>query len=152
MPIYLDLANLIIDKRAIEKKYKGGVEQFRIDYYNKENVRRDEDDEVFTLVRMNWDDFDIDRYIKMGFEWNEETESSNDFVIHQRYHGFIWKTDWINANEEWAWHINTRQLLKNKIEEFESITIDETLAIERSNEDYSPLLSLIIDNINTHKF
>lgn len=36
MPIYLTLASLIIDKDTIEKKYKGGIKQFRNDYFKKQ--------------------------------------------------------------------------------------------------------------------
>ncbi len=32
MPVYLHLANLIVDKAAVARKYAGGIEQFRLDY------------------------------------------------------------------------------------------------------------------------
>jgi hypothetical protein len=32
MPVYIHLANRIIKKTALESKYKGGIEQFRVDY------------------------------------------------------------------------------------------------------------------------
>ena len=45
MPIYIHLANLIIDKKAVSSKYNGGLAQFRLDYkigqgsYNQENKK-----------------------------------------------------------------------------------------------------------------
>jgi hypothetical protein len=32
MPVYLHLANLIVDKAAVAQKYAGGIEQFRLDF------------------------------------------------------------------------------------------------------------------------
>ena len=114
MPIYLTLASLIIDKDAIEKKYKGGVNQFRLDYFSGEAEASQEDDEVFMIARMNCDEYDLDELIKMGFEYNEEVECSNDFVIYQRYHGYLWQVDWIEDNGVYAWHINAKDELKSK--------------------------------------
>jgi hypothetical protein len=32
MPVYLDIFNLIVNKKAVAEKYSGGINQFRIDY------------------------------------------------------------------------------------------------------------------------
>ena len=32
MPIYIHLANMIVDKKIVDKKYHGGCNQFRIDW------------------------------------------------------------------------------------------------------------------------
>ncbi|MBS1781891.1 MAG: hypothetical protein JSS78_02375 [Bacteroidetes bacterium] len=58
MPVCLTLASLIIDKNAIDKKYKGGVHQFRHDYFNQQGEASQEDDEIFLIARMNWDEYD----------------------------------------------------------------------------------------------
>ena len=148
MPIYLTLASLIIDKNAIEKKYKAGVNQFRLDYFSQQGEASQEDDEVFMIARMNCDEYDLDELIKMGFEYNKEVEYSNDFVIYQRYHGYLWKVDWIEDNELYAWHINAKNELKSKANEFGDITMNELEKIYKNGQD--AFIPLTKKNSNTH--
>ena len=148
MPIYLTLASLIIDKDAIEKKYKGGVNQFRLDYFSGEAEASQEDDEVFMIARMNCDEYDLDELIKMGFEYNEEVECSNDFVIYQRYHGYLWQVDWIEDNGVYAWHINAKDELKSKANNFGNVTVHEIEKIHKNGQE--AFIPLTKKNVNTH--
>ena len=80
MPIYLDLANLILDKRIIEKKYTGGIAQFRIDYINERHPMNQEDDELFSISKMNVDEFDINKGIHRN-NLNFGTEYCNYLLL-----------------------------------------------------------------------
>ena len=73
-----------------------------------------EDDELFGVARMNADEFDIEKLIQGGLEYNEDTENSNDFVIITRYDGALWQTDWLDNNGIFAWHSNCIQEQKDR--------------------------------------
>lgn len=47
MPVYLDLFNLIVNKKAVTGKYSGGINQFRIDFVIPNAAINQEDDELF---------------------------------------------------------------------------------------------------------
>jgi hypothetical protein len=70
MPVYLHIFNLIIDKKAIIKKYSGGIEQFRIDYKIPQSEINQEDDELFSLGQMGTDEFDIESLINKGLNYD----------------------------------------------------------------------------------
>ncbi len=148
MPIYLTLASLIIDKDAIEKKYKGGIKQFRDDYFKKQGDASQEDDEVFLIARMNYDEFDLDELVSMGFEYDKIRKFSNDFVIYQRYQGYLWQVDWIEDNSVFGWHSKTNALLSNKAKMFGEITMDDIEKLFESGQE--PFIPLTIENVNTH--
>ena len=59
MPIYIHLANMIVDKKIIDTKYYGGCNQFRIDWDIDAGIYNQEDDELFGVARMNYDEFSI---------------------------------------------------------------------------------------------
>ena len=114
MPIYIHLANMIVDKKIIDTKYYGGCNQFRIDWDIDAGIYNQEDDELFGVARMNADEFDIEKLIQGGLEYNEDTENSNDFVIITRYDGALWQTDWLDNNGIFAWHSNCIQEQKDR--------------------------------------
>jgi hypothetical protein len=53
MPIYLDIYNLIVAKKAVTESYSGGIPQFRIDYNIPLSEINQEDDELFSFLRFN---------------------------------------------------------------------------------------------------
>jgi len=57
MPVYIELANLIVPKPVIEKKYAGGADHFRKDYSIDGDNHHQEDDLLFSISRMNCDDY-----------------------------------------------------------------------------------------------
>ena len=114
MPIYIHLANMIVDKKIIDTKYYGGCNQFRIDWDIDAGIYNQEDDELFGVARMNADEFDIEKLIQGGLEYNEDAENSNDFVIITRYDGAHWQTDWLHYNGIFAWHSNCIQEQKDR--------------------------------------
>jgi hypothetical protein len=118
MPIYIDLSNLILAKKTVEKKYLGGINQFRLDYFSKSNTRNQEDKELFSLVSMNNDELNIDALIQKGISYNHETSTSEDFTIINRYGGALWNVSWLSDNSIFAWH---NECEKDKIDLAEKI-------------------------------
>jgi hypothetical protein len=107
MPVYLDLANIVFEKKRLEQKYLGGCAQFRLDWNMTNSEIHQEDDELMCLSFLNMDEFEIDKLIERGLAFDEELRYSEDFVAISRYEGAYWKTIWLNCNETFAWHSNS---------------------------------------------
>ncbi len=125
MPVYLHLANLIVDKAAVARKYAGGIEQFRLDYKIGEENYNQEDDELFNIARMNIDEFDIERLTARGLHYEEEPEFSPDFVLKYRYAKTMWDVPWLQYTIIFAWHINAKPEQIARALEIGEMTIDE---------------------------
>ena len=127
MPIYINLANLIIDKNAIRNNYKGGLGEFRNKYsINGENLNQ-EDNELFSLAEMNIEDFDIDELINNGLHYDEVLNFSNDFVLKARYSNYQWQVNWLQDNNVFAWHIHCKKKLIEKAIQIGNLTMDEII-------------------------
>ena len=129
MPVYLDLANLVFEKRLLDQKYIGGSDQFRLDWNTINSEANQEDDELLSLASMNMDDFEIDKLIERGLEFNSDLQHSNDFVAISRYGGAHWETDWLNNNETFAWHVNCDAKQKER-----AIQIGEVMTMDKIQE------------------
>jgi len=116
MPVYLHIFNLIIDKKAVNEKYTGGVEQFRIDYEIPLSEINQEDDELFSLGQMNADQFDIDSLKSKGLSFDNDKQKSDDFTIVYRYGELLWDVKWLKHNSVFAWHLDTSPDLISKME------------------------------------
>jgi len=128
MPVYIHLANLFIKKSAVENKYEGGIVKFREDFFIGGDNYNQEDNELFSIAKMNTDEFDLDYLISNGLDYEVNLHTSIDFTIKSRYGDYEWQCDWINDNNLFAWHINANanliakaialgNLTKDKIEE-----------------------------------
>ncbi len=84
----------------------------------------------------------------MGLEYDKDTGYSNDFVIHQRYHGYLWRVNWMEDNTFYAWHINEENELKSKVKAFGNITVNEIEQVYEKGQ--KALIPLTKKNINTH--
>jgi len=107
---------LIIDKKAVNEKYTGGVEQFRIDYEIPLSEINQEDDELFSLGQMNADQFDIDSLKSKGLSFDNDKQKSDDFTIVYRYGELLWDVKWLKHNSVFAWHLDTSPDLISKME------------------------------------
>ena len=105
MPVFIHLSNLIVDKEAIKQKYKGGVDQFRLDFQNYNSLFQ-EDLELFSLAAMNSGDFSFDKLLEGGLHYYEFSQRSDDFVILDRYGGCHWQVDWLGHGAVYAAHAN----------------------------------------------
>lgn len=107
MAIYLDICNLIIDKKAIIERYNGGLERFREKYDIPASEINQEDAHLFSLGQMNADEYDIDELVKNGLSFKRESQHSDDFTIVYRYGDADWEVDWLRYNKVFAWHIHS---------------------------------------------
>jgi hypothetical protein len=107
MPTYIHLANLIIRKSAIEQKVLGGCVAFRENYIFRNIELNQEDNDTFSLTRMNPDEFDLDTLIELGLAYDEGQNSSTDFTIVTRYGGILWEVNWLQQNGIYAWHVDS---------------------------------------------
>jgi len=128
MPVYLHLANLVFDKKKIEAKYKGGLNQFRTDFHIGESKVNQEDDELFLVGRMNASEFSIDELVEKGLSYSDNC--STDFVFISRYGGASWETDWFNCNAVFAWHLHCdKQQVNRAVEIGEKLTMDRIVEL-----------------------
>ena len=104
MPIYIELQNLIVPKEVLKTKYKGGIEQFRKWFEENTGTASSEDNELFSIARMNDCGEDIVDLIDNELDYNTENQNSDDFSWVARYGGEAWETSWLESNGVFAWH------------------------------------------------
>jgi hypothetical protein len=98
MPLYLNLVNLIVQKKSIVNKYQGGLSAFLKDS-NWGNIEFDsQDDELLLFAAMNSDEFDFDFFEKAGFVGHE------DYFVLTRYASEEKLPDWLQQNNVFLWH------------------------------------------------
>jgi hypothetical protein len=140
MPVYLHLFNLVIDKKAVIRKYTGGIAQFRIDYDILLSEINQEDDELFSLGQMNADQFDIDSLISKGLSYDIYGEKSEDFTIVYRYGDLLWDVKWLEHNRVFAWHIDISDDVKLKMNKVCEMTMDDLVKqMEKGNNLLKPI-------------
>ena len=125
MPVYIELANLIVPKPVIEKKYAGGTDQFRMDYSIDGDNHHQEDDLLFSISRMNCDDYDLNKLVEKGLDYDFKEGRSTDFTILSRYGGVLWDMDWLEYNGMFAWHINTEEEKIDMARKRNELTMDK---------------------------
>ncbi len=128
MPVYLLLANLIIEKETVVRKYTGGLEQFRLDYKIGGNNFHQEDDELFCIARMNVDEYDLERHTEKGLHYDWEQDFSTDFVIKRRFDEPLWPAPWLQYSGLFAWHINAKAEQIARAFEIGATSVDEIMA------------------------
>lgn len=129
MPVFIHLSILVVDKKAIKKKYKGGITAFRNHYYWGEETNNQEDDELFAIASMNSDDQDIDELISKGLSFDSELQRSDDFTIVNRYGGAEWPVSWLIHDSTFAWHVEADERLIEKAKAVENMNMDEIGAL-----------------------
>lgn len=137
MPIYIELANLIIQKTAIKEKYAGGIDQFKKDYnlLNTSKAYFKEDNELFVIYKMNADEFNIEKLIKRGLSFNEQKQFSDDFTIKPRYYRYLWNVNWLQDNGVYVWHHRACTKQIKKAQELANGTMDELIQLHESGFD-----------------
>lgn len=104
MPTFIHLSNLVVLKSAVEKKYKGGLDQFRKDYQIGEDIYYQEDEHLFSIASMNADEHDTQDLKTKGLHFDFDLRRSDDFTIITRYGGCYWVTNWVVSNDLFVWH------------------------------------------------
>lgn len=142
MPTYIHLANLIINKEAVEKKVVGGCEAFRKYVHERENELLQEDDELFSLTRMNYDEFNLDKLVEFGLDFDDKNFCSKDFVLIVRYGGELWSVDWLENNLIFAWHVESDSALINKAKEVSNMLMDDIVELIERGENPLTVISM----------
>lgn len=143
MPIYLYTGNAIFEKKTIDKKYIGGIAQFLKDHESQlANETLFEDDELFVLHTMGADETIIDFFTAKGLDYNTSTHSSHDFVIFDRYSGYLWPVDWLEDNDMYCYHKKCKPELKEKANAMLHITVDKLkAAFNKGKNPFKPIKS-----------
>jgi hypothetical protein len=142
MPIYLHLANFIIDKHAVATKYLDGIDAFRQRYIIESASYNQEDNQLFSITRMNVDEFDIDELIDNGLSYDNLRKQSNDFTIYTRQGGLLWQADWLRKNRVFAWHIECDELEIKEAKRISYLSMDEITELD--NKGLNPLKTIMI--------
>jgi hypothetical protein len=140
MPTYIHLANLIINKSAIEQKVKGGCAAFREQKIFTNIELNQEDNDLFSLTRMNPDEFDTGTLQEMGLDYNEKEDTSTDFTMVTRYGGILWKVDWLEQNGIYAWHVNSAQEEINLAKEKSNMLMSDAIKQIEQGENPFPVI------------
>lgn len=141
MPIQLDIANIILTKEIVAKKYKGGIEQFRIDFltvpegYEDLHKINTEDDELFGLGQQDYDYFNFEKLALGGFS-NEyiDTEQEGVAIILRYSEEKVAKQDWLTFTSAFAWHKDCNAASIAKAEKLSKITVSELMALFEKGE------------------
>jgi hypothetical protein len=141
MPLYVDIHNLIVQKSSIIAKYVGGLQQFREDYNFENSEVNQEDDELFLVAAMNFDDYGLNDLMHRGLHFDEEAYFSKDFVIVPRYGDWSWQADWLEGNSVFVWHWNTSPHLKEEAIRRSKLTLNQiTEMFENDENPFKPIV------------
>ena len=100
MPIYCEILQLVLPKTIVESKYKGGLEQFKIDFKWGKKVDH-EDNELISVASMG------NSFLNpKGLHYDDKSDTSKDFVIAARYGTPVlsWEVDWCESDRVYIWH------------------------------------------------
>lgn len=125
MPVFINLSILVVDKNAIKKKYIGGVEAFRNNYYWGEDTNNQEDDNLFSIASMNSDEHEIMKLTSKGLSFDAINQRSDDFTIVNRYGGAEWPVTWLEHGCSFAWHIDADENFITKAKDVDLMTMEK---------------------------
>ena len=124
MPLAIDIFALIVPKKVLETKYRGGIEQFKKDFFRGNDTDM-EDGELLGVGYMDADDVNIEKLMMGGLSFNASELFSEDFVIVSRYgNPLLWPCEWLVQNSLHAWHIDANDENKKRAEEVGNMTMD----------------------------
>jgi hypothetical protein len=103
---------------------------------------------LFAVAGMNSDEFDPEALVELGLTYDASRGYSPDFVIHQRYHGFLWEVDWIEEDSFYAWHRDTDPVVKETARSLGKTSRKKLAAICEAGQD--PFIPLTLRNLHTH--
>lgn len=98
MAVPVEFLTIIIPIQILEDKYQGGLEQYKADVPNGSYV----EDEYLTRVSF-MSNIGLDKHctniISKGLQFDDNTNSSDDFVIAQLLQGLMWDCNWIEVSD-----------------------------------------------------
>lgn len=96
MSVPIEFFSVVVPLEVIQRKYIGGIEQYKDDC---PNMSYKSDKELTRVAFM--DDASLHHYcenlISKGLHFNEATASSNDFVVVQLLQGKQWSAGWLEV-------------------------------------------------------
>ncbi len=127
MPIFVNYFSLVVPKDILEKKYPGGVTQFKNDFSFTECDAMTEDDELIALYAMGYPYKDVEKLVSKGLHYNQEALFSTDFVVVDRLkpESCHWKPGWFETNSIFYWHTDCASWQKDKAREISKMTMDK---------------------------
>ncbi|HNR55896.1 MAG TPA: hypothetical protein PKJ19_12065 [Flavobacteriales bacterium] len=90
MPIWIDIANLVVTKEALQAKYPGGIDGLRSDLrFDPVNKADQEDDELVSFGAMQVESLfgRLEALRSAGLRCDEALPAENDMFLVQRYGG-----------------------------------------------------------------
>jgi len=98
MAIPIEFFSVFIPLNIIETKYPGGLASYQTDCPNGSFLK---DRELTRVGFMN--DVELHQYcmglIQLGFHFDTDSNTSNEFVVVQNIIGCKWKVDWLKIDE-----------------------------------------------------
>ena len=134
MPVYIHLANIVIQKSTIKEKYNGGIKQFKTDYDYGEGKYHQEDDELFSIAYQNLYRGEFQYLSEKGLHYDKLNDFSKDFVPAFRYGGLLWKSDWLDANVVFAWHKDCEPKQITRAQQIGNMLMDDFIAANERGE------------------
>lgn len=99
MAIPVEFFSVFSPKATINNKYPGGIEQYKADCPNASYL---EDEYLCRIGFMS--DIGLHKFctslIEKGFHFNEETNTSTDFVVITNLGGLRWYVPWVSFDED----------------------------------------------------
>ena len=121
MPVSICLSIIIVDKKAIKKKYKGGIVEFKKNYRWDKDSNNEEDDELFSIASMNSVEHEIEKLTSKGLSFDARLQRSDDFTI-VRYGCPQWSVSWLQNCYSFAWHIDADENFIQKAKATDEMT------------------------------
>ena len=99
MAVPIEFFSVVVPKDIIRQKYKGGMKQYKTDCPNTSY----KEDKFLTRIGF-MDDYILHVFceglIKSGLYFDEESNSSEDFVVVQRLQGLHWNVFWLDLTDD----------------------------------------------------
>lgn len=131
MPIWIDLADLVITKEAIATKYPGGTDRFRTDLdFDPARLSVQEDGELFCLGAMDLSQLtdQLNALRTAGLTYNDKDPTNDDMVLVARYGGPLSRPYWLRANGIYVWHMNCAPDVQDYVKRIVRLSVDEFIA------------------------
>lgn len=142
MPVFIHLSILVINKKAIKKKYRGGIEAFKRAYKWGEDTCNQEDDELFALASMNSNEHEIMELTSNGMSYDAIHRRSEDFTIVNRYGGAEWAVNWLETGYSFVWHVEADENFISKAKNADLMPMKEaTDLFDQGKNPFSPIRS-----------
>lgn len=124
MPVYLHNVNIIINKKAIDQKYSGGLTRFKQDFAFAASDAMQEDGQLMSIGQMHLDQEVVERLIIGGLAFDLSQPDQCEFVVLDRFGNATSTVDWLKHNSVFAWHIEASKSETERVYEISNLSMD----------------------------